>query len=386
MTTEQQTLLREERGRQICETSSSNVKRIDEHEYRVKSQSGSGEYRVFETEAGWACSCPDHIHRQEKCKHIFAVEFSKRLRKEVQNAVLAPIAATSACIHCGSSHVVRDGMRHNKRGDIQKYVCLQCERYFTINLGFERMRNHPEVITQAMQLYFTGESLRNVQKFLRMQGVKVSHVAVLKWIRKYVGLMEKYLSHIQPNVSDTWRTDELYVKMKGDMKYLFAMMDDETRFWISQQVADKKGTSDVRPMFRAAIQTTGKLPKTFISDGANNFHDAYRKEMWSPYGEVESPVHVRHIRLAGDMNNNKMERMNGEIRDREKTMRGLKNPDSPILKGYQIFHNYIREHEGLEGKTPAEAAGIQVQGANRWLTIIQNASRPTKVTGEVNPP
>jgi len=81
------------------------------------------------------------------------------------------------------------------------------------------------------------------------------------------------------------------------------------------------------------------------------------------------------MQIKGDMNNNKMERLNGEIRDREKVMRGLKKADTPILKGYQIFHNYIREHEGLNGKTPAEACGIAVEGKNKWLTIIQNASR-----------
>jgi hypothetical protein len=32
-----------------------------------------------------------------------------------------------------------------------------------------------------------------------------------------------------------------------------------------------------------------------------------------------------------------MERLNGEIRDREKTMRGLKKMDNAILTGYQIF-------------------------------------------------
>ncbi len=36
-----------------------------------------------------------------------------------------------------------------------------------------------------------------------------------------------------------------------------------------------------------------------------------------------------------------------KMRQREKTMRGLKIKDTPIMKGYQIFHNYIREHEGL---------------------------------------
>lgn len=63
-----------------------------------------------------------------------------------------------------------------------------------------------------------------------------------------------------------------------------------------------------------------------------------------------------------------MERMNGEIRDREKTMRRLKKVDTPILKGLQIYHNYIRNYEGLkENKTPAEKAGIQIECNDKWL-------------------
>ena len=85
--------------------------------------------------------------------------------------------------------------------------------------------------------------------------------------------------------------------------------------------------------------------------------------------------HVRHITLRGDHNNNKMERMNGEIRDREKTMRGLKTKDTSILQGYQLFHNYIRPHEGLDGKTPSEACGITIEGENKWKTLIENASQ-----------
>lgn len=63
--------------------------------------------------------------------------------------------------------------------------------------------------------------------------------------------------------------------------------------------------------------------------------------------------YIRHITIRGDKNNNKMERMNEEVRDREKTMRGLKIKDTPILTGYQLFHNYIRPHEALDGKTPS---------------------------------
>jgi hypothetical protein len=55
-------------------------------------------------------------------------------------------------------------------------------------------------------------------------------------------------------------------------------------------------------------------------------------------------------------------------------MRGLKKSDTPILVGYQLFHNYIRPHEALEGKTPAELAGIKVEGENKWITLIQNST------------
>jgi len=73
-----------------------------------------------------------------------------------------------------------------------------------------------------------------------------------------------------------------------------------------------------------------------------------------------------------------MERTNGELRDREKVMRGLKVMDTPIIRGYKIYHNFVRPHEALDGKTPADLAGIKVQGENKWLTLIQNASLPTK--------
>ncbi|MFZ0222336.1 MAG: hypothetical protein WAM42_11690 [Candidatus Nitrosopolaris sp.] len=56
-----------------------------------------------------------------------------------------------------------------------------------------------------------------------------------------------------------------------------------------------------------------------ITDGAANFHDAFKKEFFT----INNPRtgHISHIRLQGDHNNDKMERMNGEVRDREKVMR-----------------------------------------------------------------
>jgi putative transposase len=182
-----------------------------------------------------------------KCKHIFAVEISFALHKEVEVARIEPVDI-DFCVYCKSPWIVKDGLRYDKYGNIQKFNCRDCNRYFTINLGFERMHAMPEMVTSVMQLYFTGESLRNVQKFLKLQGVKITHVSIYDWIRKYVGLMKGYLEKITPNVADAWHADELYLKVRGDPKYLFALMDDQTRFWIAQQVADTKYTSSITPL------------------------------------------------------------------------------------------------------------------------------------------
>jgi len=363
------------RGQEICKLEG-QIARLDERTYQVKSQAGHGLYTVVRSSRDWRCSCPDHIYREVRCKHIWAVVFSQALRAEVSNQVVIKPLDNHVCIACSSQNIVRHGLRHNQSGNIQRYMCKDCGKWFVVNLGFERMKASPQAITSAMQLYFTGESLRNVQKFLRLQGVQVSHVAVYKWIGKYTALMEKYLDKITPQVSDTWRADELYVKIKGDMKYVFAMMDDETRFWIAQEVANTKDTHDARHLFQMARERAGKRPQILITDGLRSYRDAWLKE-YSTKKLDDSTVHIRQITLAGQHNNNKMERMNGEIRDRERVVRGVKSEDSPLLKGLQIYHNFIRPHEGLEGKTPAEAAGITVEGENKWLTLNQNAIRKT---------
>ena len=85
--------------------------------------------------------------------------------------------------------------------------------------------------------------------------------------------------------------------------------------------------------------------------------------------------HIREIHLRDQKRNNNIEeRLNGEIRDREKTFRGLKKADSPIIANIVLYHNYFRPHRGLGGSTPAEAAGIKINGQNKWLTVIGNAA------------
>ena len=364
---------RETKGQEIAEKNN-QIKRIDELHYTVNSQSRNQTHEIISTEFSWTCSCEDHQFRGTQCKHIHAVEISLNIRAEVKKHIIDTVNS-SACQFCNSDNISKWGIRHNKNYDLQIYKCKNCLKKFSINIGFEGMRATPQIITNAMQLYFTGESLRNVQKFIKLQGINFSHVAIYEWVKKYISLMDNYLKTITPQVGDRWHADEVWLKIKGDKKYLFAMMDNDTRFWIAQEVADSKFNHDARKLLQIGKKVTKKIPSVFVTDGLPAYNEAFKKE-FAPKNDLQKPSkHIKDIHFKNEFsNNNIQERLNGEFRDREKTFRGLKKVDSHVITGIQLYHNYIRSHMSLDGDTPAKRAGIEIKGNNKWLTIIQNAS------------
>jgi len=183
------------------------------------------------------------------------------------------------------------------------------------------------------------------------------------------------------SASWTWRADEMWLNIKGNPKYLYALLDDETRFWIAKEVAGDKMSHEAADyaseLFRQGKEVADGKPHVLITDGLKAYHIAYNREFHSQ--RLPHTHHVRHATWSkGKEDNLKMEAFNGTVRAREKTMRCLKREDSPILDGYQIFHNYIRPHMALGGETPSDLVGITVEGENKWLTLIQNATQETK--------
>jgi len=49
--------------------------------------------------------------------------------------------------------------------------------------------------------------------------------------------------------------------------------------------------------------------------------------------------------------------------------------DSPFIEGQRIYYDYLRPHSALDGKTPAQAAGIELDPkGNKWEAIIKKAT------------
>ena len=159
-------------------------------------------------------------------------------------------------------------------------------------------------------------------------------------------------------------------------------VDDDTRYWLAGELADSKDKHDVDNIFRMTKDAAGgKNPTVLITDKLPAYQKAARKIFGNKtYHKSDAGIRSKRKGPNGGStgnyhpSNNKMERLNGTIRDREKTFRGLGVSDIPVFDGMKVHYNHVRGHDALKNKTPAEAAGISTKGANKWKTIIQNSS------------
>jgi putative transposase len=353
------------------------VKRINENTYRVQSQSGNGYYLVTKQDENWACGCPDYEHYGSKsgvaCKHIYLAFFSLNFREQVTSKNLA-LEVTSPdqdqCSVCSSSHIQKWGWKYYKNGNrVQRFKCLDCShRWNAKNEGFERMRSNPHAITVALDLYFKGVSLRKIADHLKQfERVNVSNVAICKWVQKYVALMKDYVDTLHPELSRVYHADETKVNIRGQWVWLWHLMDGDTRFLLANHVSQGRTVADARTAFREAKAVAKTDARVLLTDGLPSYGPAAEREF-------PNAVHVSGIGIQGRVNNNRMERYHGTFKERSKVMRTIKKTDSAFIDGQRVYYDYLRPHSALEGKTPAQAAGIELGlTGNKWESLIKKA-------------
>jgi len=358
------------RGMDILEN-----KKISENEdgsFSVPSQTGTSIYAVKLLGQTWACTCPDFEFRQiEACKHIFAVKMfiaaTVYLKEEPKPKVFAEDAMP--CARCGSIKVIHYG----KRGAKQVYFCKDCKRKFGEQSLLKKVQFTPELITLTLDLYFSGLSLRKVARNVSDHlNIDVGYTTIYSWIHRYVPMIAEYVNALTPELSKEWHADELFVKVRGGSEYkgnksmgfLWNIMDRQTRYLIASKVSKLRDTDGAVAAFKEAMKNMhGKTPDVVYTDSLRSYYKAI-------------PEGVKHVRNCGvgkpHETNNRIERMNGTLRERTKVQRGWKKMDTPLSEGQRIQYNFVKPHMALEGKTPANAAGIDVKG---WKELLGNAMK-----------
>ena len=229
----------------------------------------------------------------------------------------------------------------------------------------------------AVEMYFDGLSYRktagNMDQFF---GQDTDPTAVYRWVRDLSKKADDVLRPMKVDTGNVCVADEVAVKVGGKRYWLFNVMDSDTRFLLSAYLSPTRTTRAAAAAMAMARQGSNNPPRQLKTDGLASYRDAMPRAF---------PTHpVKHVVAKGiraQINNNLSERLQGTIRDRDKTLRGLKARESgqAYVDGLVTHYNpvYFSPHESLKGKRPAEAAGAELPFTSwtgiKWARITPNS-------------
>jgi transposase-like protein len=278
---------------------------------------------------------------------------------------------------CGSIRVVKYGRANAK----QVFKCRDCKRKFREGL-IKKAKYSPETITLTLDLYFSGLSLRKIARTVNDHfDMTLTPMTIYRWIQRFVPQISEYVNSLSPQLSETWHADELFVKMKGGenekqygqkrMAYLWNVMDRKTRFLLASKLSRFRDVAGADRAFRDAVKVAHESrPETIYTDALRSYGEAIA--LW-PHGQ--KPVHVARagIKHKPHATNNRIERLNGTLRERVKVQRGWKSYQTPLAEGARIHYNFVKPHAALEGQTPAQVAGVGISEKNKWMALLTKA-------------
>jgi len=347
-------------------------KMIGEETFIVPSQSDSEKRYTVTHNGSWKCNCPDFQKTGLMCKHIQSVQMFLKLKDnadilELKNEVSNEIR----CDRCNSNRIVKKGFRKTKQGMRQTYICKECGYRFTPE-PIKHRKGETKIIALTMDLYFKGLSTRKISDTLyQFHKIKVNHVTVSRWINTFMAKIREHTDKLEPNVGDVWHIDEQKIKANGEWFYSWNILDENTRFLIANNITKQRSILETEMVMKKAKRNTqGANPEVIITDGMPAYHRAIRNE----FGD--GVVHIGNVGIRDRINNNILERYHGTYRERDKVMRGLENDSTgkQMNENMRVYYNFIRGHSALDGLTPAEMAGINLNlGRNKWMGLIEQS-------------
>ncbi len=70
-------------------------------------------------------------------------------------------------------------------------------------------------------------SYRNLEEMMLERGIEVDHSTINPWILKYTHEIEKKFRKYKRPTGSSWRMDETYIRVKGEWKYLYRVVDKQ---------------------------------------------------------------------------------------------------------------------------------------------------------------
>ncbi|MCM3196922.1 IS6 family transposase [Priestia megaterium] len=185
---------------------------------------------------------------------------------------------------------------------------------------FKWKHYQPDIILLTVRWYLRYNlSFRDLVEMMEERGLSIAHTTIMRWVHHYgPELDERVRRHLKPT-NDSWRVDEIYVKVKGQWMYLYRAVDSEGNtidFYLSK-TRDHKAA---KRFFKKALRSFHVSKPRVITVDKNPAYpmgiEELEKEKKMPVG-----IQIRQVKYL----NNIVEQDHRFIKKRVRSMLGLKS-------------------------------------------------------------
>jgi putative transposase len=214
---------------------------------------------------------------------------------------------------------------------------------------FRYFNSSPEVIRLVVMMYVKYPlSLRNVEDLLAERGIDVSYETVRFWWNRFgpmfaAEIRRKRVERMRAFTHWRWPLDEMYVKINGEMHYLWRAVDHEGE--VLESFASKERDRAVALKFiKKALKRHGR-PKSIVTDGLRSYGAAL-KDLGSA-----TPQEV------GRWCNNRAENSHLPFRRRERAMNRFRRMKTlqKFSSVHAAFHNHFAQERHLNSRETYKA-------------------------------
>ena len=228
-------------------------------------------------------------------------------------------------------------------------------------ISFKGSQFPQDVILFAVFFYVRYTvSYRDLEEIMAERGVIVDHVTLNRWVAKYSPLIACNARRCKATVDRSWRMDETYIKVKGELTYLYRAVDKLGKT-LDFMLSKRRNKSAATKFFAIALEVNG-LPRKIVIDksGANTAGITAINRMLKRFGcpiAIEM-VRIKYLNIEPEVpsvrtNRRGVEQDHRTIKKRIRPMLGFKSfvSASATLEGIEVA-NMIREGQLTPGLCP----------------------------------
>ena len=196
----------------------------------------------------------------------------------------------------------------------------------------------PEVIRLVVMMYVKYPlSLRNVEDLLFERGTDLCHETARHWWNRFGPLFDsdirrKRVSRMNGFRHWRWHLDEMYVKLNGEMVYLWRAVDQEGEI-LESFVTKKRDKAAALIFMKKTLKRHGR-PDAITTDGLRS------------YGAAMTELGNSKKREVGRWANNRAENSHLPFRRRERAMLRFRQMKS--LQKFAAVHANVHNHFNQE--------------------------------------